>query len=76
MTCVMQMTEEEHERGYALCGCGKYAHVFRASVLQQLPKDYHGECCPECQCWMVAVEKLTPNVEFSRRQRFDGFGPE
>ena len=63
MSCGRQMTEEEIGRGYAICGCGKYAHVFRADVLWQLPKDYHGECCAECQFWMVALEKLTPSVE-------------
>lgn len=57
-----QVTPEELELGYAICNCGKYAHVFRASTLARLPKDYNGELCKECSCWMVAVDKLTPNA--------------
>lgn len=57
------VTNEDHGRGYVVCGCGKFAHVFRAAVLKQLPKGYDGELCQECSCWMVSVEKLTPNVQ-------------
>lgn len=46
------------DQGYTVCGCGKYAHVYRASTLRRLPKGYNGELCEECSCWMVAVEKL------------------
>lgn len=56
------ITLQEHERGFTICDCGKFAYVFRAEVLAKLPKDYHGELCPECNAWMVAVEKL-PRVE-------------
>lgn len=55
------VTPEEFEQGYAVCGCGKYAHVFRAATLAKLPKGYNGELCQECSCLMVAVEKLVPN---------------
>lgn len=51
-------TREDLDRGYMICGCGKFAHVFRASVLTTLPKNYHGERCPECNLWMVGVDKL------------------
>ncbi len=60
---IRQMTDKEHQQGFVVCECGKYAHVFRASVLQQLPKDYHGELCPNCQLWLVAVEKLNGGKE-------------
>ena len=63
------VTQEEFEQGYSVCGCGKFAHVFRASMLTNLPNNYNGELCQECSLWMVAVEKLpdklnstTPNV--------------
>ena len=53
---------DEFEQGYVVCDCGKYVHVFRAATLSRLPKDYSGELCGECSCWMVAVEKLSPNA--------------
>ena len=55
------MIQQEHEQGYYLCGCGRYAHVFKAAVLARMHErhpDYHGERCPECNLWMVAVDKL------------------
>ena len=52
------MTGEDFKRGYVICGCLKFAHVFRAAVLKSLPKGYHGELCLECSCFMVAVDKL------------------
>jgi len=55
---VKQLTPEEIKQGYAVCECGKYAHVFKAAVLKQLPDDYHGEICPDCNLFMVAVDKL------------------
>lgn len=64
-SCARPVTPEEFEQGYAVCDCGKFAHVFRASTLAKLPKDYNGELCKECSCLMVAVEKLTPNLEVS-----------
>ena len=60
-SCARPVTPEEFERGYAVCDCGKFAHVFRASTLSKLPKGYNGELCKECACLMVAVEMLTPN---------------
>ena len=54
------LTAEEHRQGYAVCECGKFCHVFRAAVLKRLPKDYHGELCPECHLWMCAVDKIQP----------------
>ena len=64
-SCARPVTPEEFERGYAVCDCGKFAHVFRASTLSKLPKGYNGELCKECACLMVAVEMLTPNAEVS-----------
>lgn len=58
-SCARPVTPEELEQGYAVCGCGKYAHVFRAATLMKLPKDYAGELCGECSCLMVAIEKLS-----------------
>jgi hypothetical protein len=55
------MTPEEHKQGWFVCDCGKFAFVFKASVLERMKEqhpDYHGECCPECNMWMVAVDKL------------------
>lgn len=54
-----QITDQEQQQGFVVCNCGKFAHVFRAGVLQQLPKDYLGELCPECKLFVVAIEKLT-----------------
>lgn len=64
-SCAKPVTPEEFEQGYAVCGCGKYAHVFRASTLAKLPKEYNGELCKECSCLMVAVEMLRPNAELT-----------
>ena len=64
-SCARPVTPEEFEQGYAVCNCGKYAHVFRAATLAKLPKEYNGELCKECSCLMVAVEMLRPNVKCS-----------
>jgi len=53
-----RVTSEDLERGFVVCGCGKFAHVMKAEVLRKLPRDYHGELCAQCQCWMCSVEKL------------------
>lgn len=68
-SCARPVTPEEFERGYAVCDCGKFAHVLRASTLSKLPKGYNGELCKECACLMVAVEMLTPNDEAHRGAR-------
>ena len=65
--CARPVTPDEFEQGYVVCNCGKYAHVFRASTLARLPKDYTGELCKECSCLMVVVEKLTPNAKLTSR---------
>ena len=53
-----KMTVTEHAQGFAVCDCGKFAHVFWAEVLRRLPQGYSGELCPECSLWMCSVEKL------------------
>lgn len=53
------MTYTEQEQGYFVCDCGRFAHVWRASVLKRLPRDYHGELCPDCKLWMCGLEKLS-----------------
>ena len=55
---IRQMTAKEKEQGFAVCDCGKFAHIFRAEVVRKLPKNYCGELCPECNLWMCSVEKL------------------
>src|SRR5438128_11055676 len=50
-------TPEEHAQGYAICGCEKYAFVWKADWVRWFPPGYHGELCPECQAWMCSVEK-------------------
>lgn len=50
------------ERGYEICDCGKYAYVFSAIALENLPAGYVGELCQKCSCWVVAVEKLEPKA--------------
>lgn len=57
-TTVKKMTAEEFKQGYTVCPCGKYAHIFRATVLQTLPTGYSGELCAECSMWMADVDKL------------------
>ena len=52
------MTPEEHRQGYAICGCEKFAFVWRTSLLRYMPEDYHGELCEECSTWTCSVEKL------------------
>ena len=53
-------SNDDLEQGYTICGCGKYAYIFRASTLSRLPKGYNGELCQKCSSWMIAVEKLLP----------------
>ena len=53
-----QLTQEEIAKGYEICPCGKYAHAFRASALDRLPKGYLGELCPKCGLLMIAIDKL------------------
>lgn len=57
-TMTRRMTGAEHAQGFYVCECGKFAHVFRASVVAKLPRGYSGELCPECNLWMCSVEKL------------------
>lgn len=57
-SCIRQITEAEFKQGYVVCECGKFAHVMHAALLRQLPAGYHGEICPECSSFMVAVDKL------------------
>jgi len=51
-------TAEEQAQGYSICGCEKYAFVWRAELLRWMPSGYHGELCPDCQAWTCSVEKL------------------
>jgi hypothetical protein len=46
------------DQGYTACHCGKFVHIYRAAVLQLLPKDYSGEMCAECGVWMCAIDKV------------------
>lgn len=57
------MTPEEREQGYVVRDCGIFAHVWRAGVLKRLPRDYHGELCPECSLWMCSVAMLRSGTE-------------
>lgn len=36
---------------YAICGCEKFAFVWRSELLQWMPPGYHGELCEECCTW-------------------------
>lgn len=53
-----QMTVEEYKQGFCICACGKYAFVFRNSIVNQLVDGYSGELCPECMMWMCSIDKL------------------
>jgi len=50
-------------KDWLVCDCGKFAYIMSAAVLKKLPKDYHGECCPDCNLYMCAVDKLPKEVE-------------
>jgi hypothetical protein len=52
------MTAEEQRQGFAICGCEKFAFVWRAEWLRWMPPGYHGELCEECGAWICSVEKL------------------
>jgi hypothetical protein len=62
-----RMTPEEQDRGYAICGCEKFAFVWRAELLRWMPPGYHGELCPECQIWTCSVEKIRMAEDAKRR---------
>lgn len=57
-TIARQLSPDEIRRGYTVCSCGLYAHVFCTEVLRRLPAGYHGEQCVTCKLWMCAVSKL------------------
>lgn len=62
-----QPTTAELAQGYLVCDCGRFVHVFRMSALLKLPRGYYGERCPECNLWMVAVDKLLKeDTEYSQ----------
>ena len=63
MSVAKKMTAEDHKQGWSVCECGKYAYVFRSSVLAKLPQGYNGELCKECSLWMCAVDKLPKEEE-------------
>ena len=56
--------------GYEICECGKFAFIYSANVLKQLPDGYVGELCPECGLWMCAVDKLPPGtqIDFDKKE--------
>lgn len=55
MTTMRCMTPEEHAQGFVVCDCGKYAHIFSASVVAKLPQGYSGELCHDCGLWVCDV---------------------
>ncbi len=55
---IKKLTRDDLQRGFIVCDCGKYAYVFRASVLSRLQGDQVGETCAECGQYMVSIEKL------------------
>ena len=61
------MTPEEQAQGYAICGCEKFAFVWRSELMRWLPAGYHGELCPECQTWTCSVEKVRLAEDAKRR---------
>ena len=52
------MTPGDYRSGFAICPCGKFAHVHKAAVLRQLPKHYSGELCGACRMWMCSTQLL------------------
>ena len=62
-----KMTSQEQQQGYAICGCEKFAFVWRAELLRWIPPEYHGELCEECGTWTCSVEKLRIAEENKRR---------
>jgi len=61
------MTPEEQHQGYAICGCEKFAFVWKAELLRWMPAGYQGELCAECATWTCSVEKLRIAEENRRR---------
>ena len=57
-------TAEEHAQGYAICGCEKYAFVWKADWVRWFPRGYHGELCPECGALLEPVGRLAEIVGF------------
>ena len=62
-----KMTAQEQQQGYAICGCEKFAFVWRTELLRWMPAGYHGELCEECGTWTCSVEKLRIAEENKRR---------
>lgn len=67
MNASRMATAQEHEQGYGICGCEKYAFVWQAEWVRWFPPGYHGELCPECQTWTCSVEKLRMAEDAKRR---------
>lgn len=57
MNYTRPLTPEEHKRGWYVLDCECYAHVFKASVLQEHP-DLRGELCPKIGLYGVLLGKL------------------
>ena len=53
-----RMTQEEQNQGYAICGCEKFAFLWRSELLRWMPSGYHGELCQECSTWTCSLEKI------------------
>jgi hypothetical protein len=51
------------DEGYIVCECGKFAFVYSAEILRQLPKDYRGELCQDCKFWMCNIKYLPKENE-------------
>jgi hypothetical protein len=62
-----RMTAVEQRQGYAICGCEKFAFVWRAELLRWMPSGYHGELCQECSAWTCSIENLRVAEDNKRR---------
>ncbi|SRR6266496_650327 len=67
-----RITAEEHAQGYAICGCEKFAFVWRAELLRWLPTDYHGELCPKSGVEEKKIETIIigPKKTSARGHRY------
>ena len=52
-----KLTSADMSRGYVVCKCGKYAHVFSADLLACIHGTEIGETCKECGAYMMPVDK-------------------
>jgi len=59
LTLPTGIERDDLKNGHKPCpNCTEFTYIFRAAVIESLPKDYTGELCPKCNLWMCRIDKI------------------